>query len=240
MSGQGDMEFSMSSMRENMVERPKWKGGTGHMFFTNASSGYEREGMRASDRTKQTFTQNKFVLERSRDPVLGENEKDVKGHFLVRMPKEKPMTVTHAAEDMMSNATLNEPDNSQERVSSLESRIRVDQLKHRRDIIAKQLRDLNFHMSAGRAGYESNALEVGTRDLLLDSSGKHHSLGRSLKPTTTTEDIGGTTAEDYNYFNGTGTPGPDLPNRGLKSTLHHFPRLRSKSQLPRIPGVGFA
>ncbi len=228
----------MSGKEED--EKPKWKGGTGHMFFTVESSGYEREGQKASERTKLAFMQQKFMLERSPNPLFGEIKEDAAGQYLVRMPEEKSSTITHEAESTMRNTILNAPDNTREKVSDIESRIRVDQLKHRREIVAKQLRDLEFQMTAGRAGYEANSREVGGRNLIADASGKQHGLGRSLKPTTTTADIGDTSAEDYNYYNGTGTQQPNLPNRGMRSTLQKFPALRTKSKLPRIPGIGFA
>lgn len=229
-----------STAKDDEVEKPKWRGGTGHVYFDVETSGYEREGMRASQRTKIAFMRNMYLLERAPNACLGEIYEDVKGKYLVRMPEGKTETVLHNAEHSIRESLLNATSNTTDKCNTIESEIRVDQLKHRRDVIAKQLRELEYDMSAGRAGYESNSRERGLVELRKDEKGRQFGLAKSLRPFVTTTNVGKTSMEDFNYFNGTGIAAPDLPNRGMKSTLMKYPNLRTKSKLPRIPGVGFA
>ena len=131
-------------------------------------------------------------------------------------------------------------DRSVEKCTAIEDRIRKDQLKHRREIVQKQLRELEYEMSGGRAGYEANRRETGLRPLIEDESGEMHGTIGSRKPFVATEMIGTTTPGEFNEYNGKGLPEPNWGKFGMKSTLEKFPNLRTKSGLPRIPGVGFA
>ena len=213
--------------------------GTPHIYWTVASSGYEQEGQKQAERTRKVFVKDKMLLERAPNACFGEIPADVKGQYLIDIPPEKVPTHIDHTESSMKQTVMSVPDLTKEKCRQIDERIRTDQLKLRRDIVKKQLRELEFEMSAGKAGYESNSREVGMRPMIQDQTGRiHGSLKR--RPYVSTEIIGTTTPNEFNEFYGTGLKEPDWGKYDLKSTLQNYPQFRSKSQLPRIPGVGFA
>ena len=221
------------------VVRPNFKIGTPHVYWDVATSGYEREGQTSAQVTRLKFARDKFTLRRAPNACFGEIEADTEGQYLVRMPTQHAPNQVQSAETSMRTTIMSAKDRSVEKCTAIEDRIRKDQLKHRREVVQKQLRELEYEMSGGRAGYEANRRETGLRPLIEDETGgMHGSIGR--KPFVATEMIGTTAPGEFNEFNGTGLPEPDWGKFGMKSTLEKFPNLRTKSSLPRMPGVGFA
>lgn len=221
------------------VEKKPPKFGTPHIYWDVATSGYEREGQDQTDRTRKAFAKQKMMLERAPNACFGELAEDTRGDYLIQIPPEKEKSHLQQTEASMKDTVMSVPDQTNEKCSEINERIRKDQLKHRRDLIRKELRQLEFDMSAGRGGHEANCREIGLRPLLEDKGGKMHGT-KTRKPFVSTEMIGTTTPEEFNSYHGTGLIEPDWGKNGMKSTLKKFPQLRSKSQLPRIPGIGFA
>lgn len=223
---------------EDVVKPPKGFG-TPHVYWTVATSGYEREGQTQAARTRKSFAKDKMLLQRAPNACFGEVPEDTRGQYLVEVPAEKAMSRVDETVTSMKVTIMSVPDQTNEKCGKINERIRTDQLKLRRDMIKKQLRELEFEMSAGRAGYESNSREVGIRPMIEDKNGQMHGT-LTRRPFVSTENIGATTPDEFNAYYGTGLKEPDWGKHGMKSTLKKFPQLRSKSQLPRIPGVGFA
>lgn len=224
---------------DNTTKKPPKGFGTPHIYWNVATSGYEREGQIQANRTRKAFTRDKMMLERAPNACFGEVASDTQGKYLIEISPKKKETALQQVEQSMKETVMSVPDQTNEKCNEINARIHKDQLKLRRDLIKKELRQLEFDMSGGRAGYESNRREIGMRPFIEDEQGRMHGT-LTRKPFVATDAIGTTSPQDFNAYNGTGLPEPDWGKHGMKSTLQKFPQLRSKSQLPRIPGIGFA
>ena len=190
------------------------------MHFDVPHGGYLCEAIAAETQTRNNFYDMKFGLSRPPNTVFGETPQDVVGQYLVRLPADHECY----AADPATGAKYSRPSTSAS--STLRGRTAelVSTLQGPSAALMDDCRKLQSRISADRLRAKRAAVFEQLREVDVKISLNAWDREKGLVE-----------PEGYPF-----PPEPELPRRGLKTSLLAFPSQRSTPKFTqRIPGLGF-
>jgi hypothetical protein len=202
-------------------KRPRPKGlGTKHKHFDVPNSGYMLESIAAETETRNKFYDKKYAFTRPPNTVFGETPKDVDGQYLVHLPKDHScyqMDPATGGTTKLSHANNATSDTLRHRIDDV-----VTTVMHDSRTKTSQAYDLQRRIDVDTLKAKRDLVykELRKADVVIAKNAWEREKGL-LDPDPFPQN-------------------PNLPNRGIKTTLMAFPSLRSTPEFTqRIAGLGF-